>query len=152
MKEAHAKRTELFGGYSSRSHKTQLRQMVRYGKRRSVVVCPALDAAVAAKASCTVSTSGRPGVLTMDAARSAYRHLHSCSPLRAHLHADLLWSERLWHNLPLDNAQHRWIECLITGKTSDEEERQAALSDIKHWCDPQGFYRKELFKLMGSPL
>lgn len=40
----------------------------------------------------------------------------------------------------------------ITGKTSDEEERQAALSDIKHWCDPQGFYRKELVKLMGSPL
>ena len=38
-----------------------------------VVVCLALDAAVAAKASCTVSTSGRPGVLTMDAARSAYR-------------------------------------------------------------------------------
>ena len=35
-----------------------------------VVVCLALDAAVAAEASCT---SGRMGVLTMTYARSAYR-------------------------------------------------------------------------------
>jgi len=40
----------------------------------------------------------------------------------------------------------------ITSKTSDEEERQAALSDIKRWCDPQGFYRSELVKLMGHPV
>ncbi len=40
----------------------------------------------------------------------------------------------------------------ITSKTSDEEERQAALSQIKHWCDPEGFYRKELVKLMTSPV
>ena len=38
-----------------------------------VVVCLALDAAVAAKASCTASTSGSTGVLTMNDARSAYR-------------------------------------------------------------------------------
>ncbi len=40
----------------------------------------------------------------------------------------------------------------ITSKTSDEEERQAALSEIKHWCDPEGFYRKELVKVMTSPV
>lgn len=40
----------------------------------------------------------------------------------------------------------------ITSKTSDEEERQAALSEIKDWCDPEGFYRKELVKVMTSPV
>jgi len=38
-----------------------------------VVLCLALNAAVAAKASCTVSRSGRTGVSTMNAARRAYR-------------------------------------------------------------------------------
>ena len=38
----------------------------------------------------------------------------------------------------------------ITGKSSNQEKRQAALSNVKDWCDPQGFYRKELVKLMGS--
>jgi len=44
------------------------------------------------------------------------------------------------------------LDMQITSRTSTEEERQATLSDIKHCCDPKGFYRKELVKLMGSPL
>ncbi|KAL0048465.1 hypothetical protein WJX82_003946 [Trebouxia sp. C0006] len=122
--------------------------MAKYRRRRSVVVCLALVAAVAAKASCTASTSGSTGVLTMNDARSTYRHLKSCSPLRAHLHVHLLRGD----TSRLDRAQQEWIGCLITSRNSTQEERQAALSDIKQRCDSKGFYRKELVKLMGSPV
>ncbi len=53
--------------------------------------------------------------------------------------------------LVLTNAEDQ-VDVQITSRTSTEEERQATLSDIKHCCDPKGFYRKELVKLMGSPL
>ena len=35
MQEVHAKHTELFGGDSGRSYKTQLQLMAKYRKRRS---------------------------------------------------------------------------------------------------------------------
>jgi len=51
--------------------------------------------------------------------------------------------------LVLTNAEDQ-VDVQITSRTSTEEERQAALSDVKQRCDPKGFYHKELVKLMSS--
>lgn len=53
--------------------------------------------------------------------------------------------------LVLTNAKDR-VDVQITSRNSTQEERQAALSDIKQRCDSKGFYRKALVKLMGSPV
>ncbi len=53
--------------------------------------------------------------------------------------------------LMLANAKDG-VAMQITSKSSDKEERQAPLNEIKHWCDPEGFYCKELVKLMSSPV